>query len=495
MRDTDFKINQLHRLIKEKNYFDFVVDKLNLSTRLKNTLKSNNVITGKDLLNVDGTELGLGIRGVEEIINLFQDISMNYIDNNDSIITSVNTENNYDRFIEQEKKNLEQIINSLKERSRIVIIKRFGLLGVSDTLQNISKEFNLTRQRIMQIEVQGLRIIKKEIENCEFDPILIQKLNDFAKNIKSLKDIDCVSEKYSSKGLFLLFSKLYPELYYISNFRGKTKEDFFGLVFQEQDVYHELCNVIDFLKKVKGLVEIKELNNIFSWNIQIILSLKNIVIENDCVYLRSNKITKVEMLENILRNNGKPMSVQELSELMGDAPNLITSAIGRSNQAVNIGRSIYALKEWNYIPGGINDVIKYYLEMAGEPMNIKQITNLVLKQRIVTKKSIYMALVIDKDIQRIEKGYYGLKSWGFDSEYKFYRLKLDFDVYKTITDILSSQTNPITSKDIINKMKEMFDGQDKEIDSIRIYNYLDKLIRDKKIIKTKIGVTNYYSIV
>jgi RNA polymerase primary sigma factor len=49
-------------------------------------------------------------------------------------------------------------LRSLVEREREVLILRFGLLdGVKRTLEEVGQHFNLTRERIRQIEMKALR--------------------------------------------------------------------------------------------------------------------------------------------------------------------------------------------------------------------------------------------------------------------------------------------------------------------------------------------------
>ena len=56
------------------------------------------------------------------------------------------------------KKDLEEIISTLREREAIVINQRFGLDdGKPKTLEEVGRQFNVTRERIRQIEKKALR--------------------------------------------------------------------------------------------------------------------------------------------------------------------------------------------------------------------------------------------------------------------------------------------------------------------------------------------------
>ena len=60
-----------------------------------------------------------------------------------------------------EKEELEEAMASLTERERNVIKLRFGLDdGKTRTLEEVGKEFNVTRERIRQIEAKALRKLR-----------------------------------------------------------------------------------------------------------------------------------------------------------------------------------------------------------------------------------------------------------------------------------------------------------------------------------------------
>ena len=70
------------------------------------------------------------------------------------------------------KERLHEVLCSLNEREREVLTMRFGLKdGVQHTLEEISKAFNVTSERIRQIETKALRKLRH--------PSYIEKINDF----------------------------------------------------------------------------------------------------------------------------------------------------------------------------------------------------------------------------------------------------------------------------------------------------------------------------
>jgi len=70
------------------------------------------------------------------------------------------------------REEIETLLSDLKERERQVIILRFGLEdGHPRTLEEVGKEFNVTRERIRQIEAKALRKLR--------NPVRSKRIRDF----------------------------------------------------------------------------------------------------------------------------------------------------------------------------------------------------------------------------------------------------------------------------------------------------------------------------
>ena len=53
----------------------------------------------------------------------------------------------------------------LSEKQREVICRRYGLCGYeSTTLEEIAQELNVTRQRVLQVQMDGLKRLKEILE-------------------------------------------------------------------------------------------------------------------------------------------------------------------------------------------------------------------------------------------------------------------------------------------------------------------------------------------
>lgn len=70
------------------------------------------------------------------------------------------------------REHIDALLGDLKERERQVIVLRFGLAdGHPRTLEEVGKEFNVTRERIRQIEAKALRKLR--------NPVRSKRIRDF----------------------------------------------------------------------------------------------------------------------------------------------------------------------------------------------------------------------------------------------------------------------------------------------------------------------------
>jgi RNA polymerase primary sigma factor len=68
------------------------------------------------------------------------------------------------------KNQLREILDTLQDRERRVLSLRFGLDdGVTRTLEEVGKEFGVTRERIRQIEAKALKKLKEKSTQQKLD--------------------------------------------------------------------------------------------------------------------------------------------------------------------------------------------------------------------------------------------------------------------------------------------------------------------------------------
>lgn len=114
-------------------------------------------------------EVGITVEKVEEIYRISQDttsLSTPVGDDEDSFLGDFIEDTTQMSPYEETSKELlresiEEVLNSLDERETKVLSLRFGLMGETPkTLEEVGKIFNVTRERIRQIEAKALRKLR-----------------------------------------------------------------------------------------------------------------------------------------------------------------------------------------------------------------------------------------------------------------------------------------------------------------------------------------------
>jgi hypothetical protein len=118
----------------------------------------------------------------------------------------------------------------------------------------------------------------------------------------------------------------------------------------------------------------------------------------------------------LLKKHGSPLHFRELTAKINQAgfggrpayaPTVHNELI-LDKRYVLVGRGIYALTEWGYAPGVVGDVAAAILKKAGKALAREEIVEEVLKQRLVKRGTIYLALSNQNRFRRDEEGNYHL---------------------------------------------------------------------------------------
>jgi len=334
----------------------------------------------------------------------------------------------------------ENILNSLSQREKDVIQRRVGLNWDRETLQNIGSSFSpaITRERVRQIEDSGIkkigRIIKttlltqiqeksKELLNIHGGVLSKDKLiNAIVKELQldtsvnaGILEVIIQSDYEIKKSKQKLGCKIY---FYLPNISKTTIDAVYkaGLkilkkrkdVIDQVTLYEQIQKVID--EKV-GITFIDSVLDLFE---DIVKG------EESLIGLTKWKILNPKTLKDkaiyVMKKDKLPMHFIDISNKITQyldesvKVNTIHNELIRNNEFVLIGRWIYALKEWGFVPGTVLDVIVNILEKNGEAMSTEEITKEVLKTRNVKQTTIYMNLQNKDIVQRVGRNYYQLKT-------------------------------------------------------------------------------------
>ncbi|MBT4349159.1 hypothetical protein HOD19_00040 [bacterium] len=340
---------------------------------------------------------------------------------------------------------VERILEVLSEREQEILKMRHGLAGFKKkTLEEIGGQYNITRERVRQIENSAL---KKIIKN--FDQNFLKQIEDITNAI------------LTEHGGMMSEENLITELLVVP---GATPENKAAINF----VLNQLLNhrfhfvkeskkVYNFWKTPEASIDsfdkvIESITDLIHKNADI-LALEVLVDKiNDSDFFTSNEDLSEKMVLNylditkkikhnpyqewglsewpsitpkrmndkiyvVLRKENTPLHFTEIAETINKMkfdqrqayPATIHNELILDKKYVLVGRGIYALKEWGYKPGVVSDVIEEILKDADRPMSKKEITKAVLDKRMIKETTITLALMNKDRFARDEKGRYLLK--------------------------------------------------------------------------------------
>lgn len=328
----------------------------------------------------------------------------------------------------------------LTDKESTVIKRRFALQGQQkQTLEKIGKHFNVTRERIRQIESIALGKLRRTVRTTRLDEV-----NELAKAVLRghggvMREDDLISEVLKQiKGssdmdgavLRLSFS-IDSEM--VAGKRSNTYVPFWRLEsLSMQDIGLIVTNIVKILKKRKSCMTTDELVsaiqslNLFEGRVpsrELIVSCLKIderlrkIPEGwgltDWRFVRPRSIR--DKVEIILKKEGEPMHFMEIANMIREAgfdkKNVTVQAVHneliRYPEFVLVGRGLYALKDWGYEPGTVADVIEKILREKG-PLSKKEIIAEVAKQRTVKVGTISLNLQKMPYFKRVGRAVYAL---------------------------------------------------------------------------------------
>lgn len=314
---------------------------------------------------------------------------------------------------------LGEMLTALTEKEFAVINNRYGLQNRQImTLAAIGEQFNITRERVRQIQDNALKKLRRQFEQSDLDDFKNLVLNSLKKSGLILSENDMrelllqnFPQNLNQINELLLLAEIVPSVVfqhnkveYLPHFRIDS------LSFKE---IVALCNKAEkFLKESKAIVNLSTLfeyvtgmsagNSVISFEASLKLYRK-LVCDGRGVSLREWKFVNPKTLYDkilfVLNEIKEPLHFSEISKKIEahgfDFKKVSVQAV--HNELINnsifvlIGRGIYALKDWGYNEGTVSDVIESVLSKSG-PMHLYDLTQEVLQRRKVKPVTIQINL-------------------------------------------------------------------------------------------------------
>lgn len=328
-----------------------------------------------------------------------------------------------------------KLLSAIPERSRIIISKRFGIDKDKDTekmtLEAIGEMYDITRERVRQIEANSLAAIRKSNAYKEEAKVFVE-LAAYIKSIGGLVAEHDLLEHLSKD------PSTQNHYHFLLMLGDQFKKE------KETEEFHHRWNVdTDLSKKIhealkklytnlsdEALIPETEIIKAFMDHLkEVSEELKNEEVAKR--WLRISKhIDKNPLGEwgksrstNVrvkgirdyaylaMRKHGSPVHFKEIAKLIqkvfGKRAHEATThnELIKDERFVLVGRGLYALAEWGYVSGVVRDVIKKVLAKHG-PMTREDIFNKVMKERYVKENTILVNLQNNKYFKKDGDGKY-----------------------------------------------------------------------------------------
>ncbi len=327
----------------------------------------------------------------------------------------------------------------LSDKEKIVIEKRFNLDHVRHrTLEEIGKDFSVTRERVRQIEQTAIQKLSRNVFNTplpmvhQFAITLLQANGGAMKEDLFLNTILKTILQNDTADIEALKLSLVLDKNIESEGNKILSWPYFRLKNINAEIISKALNIaVDILGKKGKVLTVQNLyqlakdkvkNEFFTetlLNSTLRIDKRAKIVENGVGLLKWRDInprTLKDKIFFILRRDKKPLHFTEITKLISEekfdnkSVNLqaVHNELIRWDDFILVGRGIYALKEWGYTSGTVRDVITRLLKKHKE-MDRDDIIKAVLKERQVKKITILLSLSNNKEFIRVGRRRYGLK--------------------------------------------------------------------------------------
>ena len=321
-----------------------------------------------------------------------------------------------------------------KDRDKEVLSDRFGLTGSKPkTLEEIGKKLGITRERVRQIEKNTLKklidFIGTDLRGQEIASIIKKPISENGNVIRTI-DLDNIiigkNASAKAKHQLALIVACCKDITLYSETSSVYKNYFIEPV-NPQLINKIIKETIATLKVKNSPVEEKvliktvsqEVTEAGTETILAAISVSKHILKTESGHLGLthwrdiNPKSIKDKTYYILKKHNKPLHYTEIAthiQNFGGGEKHVTkqavhNELIRDERFVLIGRGIYALSEWGYASGVVEEVIEAVLVEAGRPMHKDDIINEVLKRRMVKETTILLNLQ-KKRFKRVARATY-----------------------------------------------------------------------------------------
>jgi len=324
----------------------------------------------------------------------------------------------------------------LSPRTKEIIASRFGLSGgKAKTLEEIGKEYGITRERVRQILASAFSLVKQRRDN----PFFLEAASCIERVVTEHGGILTADDLYSAlagndrkeRGALRFFLECLKSVkeeeetpnrlrsFVAAGFPSSELEKVFSTT---EAVIRETGTTIDgddlYARVVKRGLSIEK-KTFFDY-----LAVSSMIRKNAFGQFGFSTSSEIhprgtrEKAYLVLKMNGKPLHFREIATRIDEMmlqkqgkqthPQTVHNELIKDKKFVLVGRGLYALSEWGYSRGTVREVIGSVLVEHGGPMKRDRILKEVLRVRQVKRSTIVINL--NAFFEKVSKDEYTLKT-------------------------------------------------------------------------------------
>lgn len=300
---------------------------------------------------------------------------------------------------------LEELFLVLSEKEKEVVMRRFALGGDSrQTLEKIGQHFDVTRERIRQIESIALQKLRRTIGNTK-----LKHVNELAKQV--------LDKNGGVKLEATLIAEVLNLIHSVSEIDGNIIR--LSLAVDESVRQERTSNLKPFWHAAK--ISTAEINAIADKAVSVLNKQKDLI--------DSERL--VNMVRAALANNGKNFKAETIAATFELDPRLKQTEEG------------WGLMSWRHInPRSLRDKALIVMREIQKPIHFVEIANKIadhgFDKKVVTVQAVHNELIRDDNFVLIGRGLYALREWGYS----------EGTVADIIEDLLAKKS-PLSKEEII----------------------------------------------
>lgn len=335
---------------------------------------------------------------------------------------------------------LGSLLNALDARSKDVITRRYGLRGSEvETLEAIGKEYGITRERVRQIQSQAMKVLRDNSEVIQPMATLVDEI--FTAHGGILTEVQVVSAVRERLGQNDVASYVAFFLDLLTPYAHVTRDSYFKPHWRLAAAVSEYATSIvetakSILSRAKHPISESELVRQVRESLKLDASvvpdihILSLLTASKAVqrtpfgewgltgWPETNPRGVGDKAYAVLRRHGKPEHFTMITQLINGAnfdhkqanAQTVHNELIKDDRFVLVGRGMYGLVEWGFIPGTVADVIESLLAKASEPLSREEVVRQVLEQRHVKKNTVLLGLQNHKRFVKTEGNRYSLRT-------------------------------------------------------------------------------------